>query len=126
MWSSTQSSCIDWRNLRLYNIVEWYLFTYIYYLKYIVKGMCLIMKRIVSMILSLSFVFSGTLAFSAEEEKEIPDYALSLNFDSDKPGGEPSGFDYLSVKNKDEITIADVPDNGNKSVKIQSFFQYSD
>ncbi|MBQ4631470.1 MAG: discoidin domain-containing protein [Clostridia bacterium] len=78
------------------------------------------MKRIVSMILSLSFVFSGTLAFSAEAEKEIPDYALSLNFDSDKSGAQPSGFDYLSVKNKDEITIADVPDSGNKSVKIQS------
>ncbi|MBO5370653.1 MAG: discoidin domain-containing protein [Clostridia bacterium] len=76
------------------------------------------MKRILSLLLSVILVSSMGVSVCAEAE--VPDYALSLNFDSDRAGAEPSGFEYVSAGNKDEINVVDVPGGGNKSVKFES------
>lgn len=76
------------------------------------------MKRKLSLLLALVMLFGAVPQVQAEEES--PEYALSLNFNQDQEGGQPGGFEYLSTGNNDEILVADVPGNGNKSVRIQS------
>lgn len=76
------------------------------------------MKRKLSLLLSLILTLATFVSVHAETE--VPEYVLSLNFDSGNVGAQPEGVDYVSAGNKDEITIADVPGDGNKSVRFES------
>lgn len=78
------------------------------------------MKRKISLLLSAIMFFGSFSGVYAQEETETPEYVLSLNFNQDQTDSTPTGFEYLSTGNSDEILVADVPGNGNKSVRIQS------
>lgn len=78
------------------------------------------MKRKIALLLSVIMTLGFIPNVLAAEEAETPEYALSLDFDQDQAEAKPNGFEYLSTGNNDEILVADVPGNGNKSVRIQS------